>query len=190
VFDEKYRRRNNARSVMRKFERMSDFGKVIELLEKDVPDARKGLGEELFHAISRLTPMVNVELLIRDKEEGTLLTWRADKLYGPGWHFPGGVLRFKETLAKRIEAVARLELGSTVSHAEHPDQVRTSISNVRDIRGHFVSLLFKCKLTSPLDGNCKGSTNDPINGQWAWHRQKPDNLLPVQDRQFGYLFED
>jgi ADP-ribose pyrophosphatase YjhB (NUDIX family) len=169
---------------------MSDFGKVIKLMEKAVPDARHGLGEELFHAVSRLTPMVNVELLIRDKEERTLLTWRADKLYGPGWHFRGGVLRFKESLSKRIEAVARLELGSTVSHSEHPDQVRTSICDVRDIRGHFVSLLFNCRLTSSLDDNRKVTTNDPINGQWAWHRQKPDNLLPVQDRQFGHVFED
>ena len=169
---------------------MSDISKVIELLEETVSDASQGLGEELFHAVSKLTPMVNVELLIRDEEGRTLLTWRDDELYGPGWHFPGGVLRFKETFAQRIETVARLELGSTVSHAEHPDQVRASMNETRDIRGHFVSLLFYCQLTSPLDDNRKATNAEPQKGQWAWHTQKPDNLLPVQDRQFGYIIED
>jgi len=169
---------------------MSDLNRVIGLLEEVVPDARQGLGEELFHAVSRLTPMVNVELLIRDEEGKTLLTWRDDELYGPGWHFPGGVLRFKETFAERISAVARLELGSTVSHPEHPDEVRAATSDVRDIRGHFVSLLFNCQLTSALDDNRRATKTDPTNGQWAWHAQKPANLLPVQNRQFGYLFEE
>jgi ADP-ribose pyrophosphatase YjhB (NUDIX family) len=179
-----------APSALRKPDSMSDISKVSALLEEVMPDARQGLGEELFHAVSRLTPMVNVDLLIRDDDGRTLLTWRADELYGPGWHFPGGVLRFKETFAERITAVARLELGSTVNHPEFPDQVRAAMSDVRDIRGHFVSLLFNCQLTSPLDDNRKATTADPINGQWAWHGQKPTNLLPVQDRQFGYIFEE
>ena len=65
----------------------------------------KGLSEETFLLISQLTPMVNVELLIQDKNKGTLLTWRHDKFYGPAWHLPGGIIRFKEL--EELEAKER-----------------------------------------------------------------------------------
>lgn len=43
--------------------------------------------------------MVNVDLLIKNVSSNeTLLTWREDEYYGPGWHVPGGIVRFKETI--------------------------------------------------------------------------------------------
>ena len=59
-----------------------------------------------FLLVSQLTPLVNVELLIDDKEKGSLLTWRHDEFYGPGWHLPGGIVRFKELASTRIKKVA------------------------------------------------------------------------------------
>ena len=70
---------------------------VIHLLDRI--NAKEGLGTDLYEAVSRLTPSISVEAVIKNSDASkTLLIWRNDKMYGPGWHLPGGVLRFKETL--------------------------------------------------------------------------------------------
>ncbi|MDR2604028.1 MAG: hypothetical protein LBC55_01570, partial [Desulfovibrio sp.] len=60
---------------------------------------------------SSITPMLNVDLLVRDDAGRILLSWRDDALCGTGWHVPGGVVRFQETLAERVRKTALQELG-------------------------------------------------------------------------------
>ena len=86
---------------------------TINILESLVKDSSKGLPEDIFLFISRLTPLVNVDLLIKDDGNRTLMIWREDEYSKPGWHLPGGIIRFKETIANRIRAVAKNELGVT-----------------------------------------------------------------------------
>ena len=69
-----------------------------------IGDARQGLPEPVFRLLGRITPVVNVDLLVRNERGETLLTCRQDDLY-LGWHLPGGVVRF---LAQ--EPQQRLEL--------------------------------------------------------------------------------
>jgi ADP-ribose pyrophosphatase YjhB (NUDIX family) len=142
-----------------------------------VDNAREGLPEDIFELVSQLTPLVNVELLINDSAKGTLLTWRHDKFYGPGWHLPGGIVRFKELVGVRIKKVAESELGATVSFESEPLQVKQVMNKNRDVRGHFLSLLFSCQLTSPLIQDSKFRMEDPVNGHWAWFKDCPDNLI-------------
>ena len=79
----------------------------IDYLEKNVPDPRVGLSRELFLLVSRLTPLVNVDLLVKDEAGRVLLSWRDDQYAGQGWHVPGGILRYKETLLERVDKVMR-----------------------------------------------------------------------------------
>ena len=47
-------------------------------------------------SVSRLTPSISVEAVVKNSDASkTLLIWRNDKMYGPGWHLLGGVLRFE-----------------------------------------------------------------------------------------------
>jgi len=87
---------------------------AIEFLDKQISDSSSGLPEELFFFISRLTPMVNVDLLIKDENGRTLLSWRDDSFAGAGWHLPGGIVRFKEKLEERVLKVAETEIGTVV----------------------------------------------------------------------------
>jgi len=64
----------------------------------------------VFALVSRVTPLVNVDLLIKDEQRRTLLTWRDDEFFGAGWHVPGEIIRYKESAADRIRTCARLEL--------------------------------------------------------------------------------
>ena len=157
------------------------MSKINKLLSK-ASNPMKGLPEEVFLLISQLTPMVNVELLINDKKKGTLLTWRDDDFYGPGWHLPGGIIRFKEEALTRINKVAKSELGATVMHENSPIEVHEIMNNERDIRGHFISLLYLCQLKSDLQKDNEFNDNFPVNGHWRWFKKCPENLISQHER--------
>jgi ADP-ribose pyrophosphatase YjhB (NUDIX family) len=154
---------------------------AIATLQTAVGSPTIGLPEEIFLFASSITPMLNVDLLIRDQDGRTLLTWRHDAFYGPGWHIPGGIIRFKETAADRITAVAAIELGAEVRFHPEPLCIRELINKSRDVRGHFVSQLFACTLVSPLDPTRRFDLHAPRNGAWQWHDQAPANLIQAQE---------
>lgn len=158
-----------------------DSTEAIKRLEACIDDAHKGLPEEVFLFISRITPLINVDLLIKDERNRTLLSWRDDGYFPPAWHVPGGIIRFKETAADRIRAVAKSELGAKVRFEPVPLAIREVIDPIRKNRGHFISLLYRCDLVSPPDENLRHLGGAPRKDQWAWHANCPDNILDVQE---------
>ena len=155
------------------------FEKALEL----IPNPKNGLPQEAFYFVSQLTPLINVDLLIKNNTGQTLLTWREDKFYGPAWHIPGGIIRFKESIEDRILMVSKCELGCNVEFNPDPINVRSQINNERNIRGHFISLLFLCRITSELDNSKRfiAKNKYPSQGQWAWHNCAPKNLLSIHE---------
>jgi len=153
---------------------------AINLLESIIADPSKGLPEEVFQFISRVTPLVNVDLLIKDENNRTVLTWRDDDCYKSGWHIPGGVIRYKEDTTARIMAVAAKELGAGVSFIKNPLLVSEIFLPIKN-RAHAISLLYECKLLTALDEARRFEEGSPKPGQWAWHNKCPDNLIDVHD---------
>jgi colanic acid biosynthesis protein WcaH len=151
---------------------------LIEALEAAVGDARRGLPEGVFRFISRVTPLINVDLLITDDRSRTLLTWRDDEFFGPGWHLPGGIIRYKESAADRIRACARAELGADLSADPAPLQVFEDIGG-QETRGHHISLLYRCRLVTPPD-EARRAADPPLQGQWRWHAGAPPDLIEEQ----------
>lgn len=160
---------------------MTALKEHLAALAAGIGDPCLGLPEDLFLFVSQLTPMVNVDLLIRNEQGQTLLTWRDDGYCRPGWHIPGGIVRYKESLAQRIEQVAVRELGASVSHVEVPLAIHEIVHPTRAVRGHFLSLLYACTLTSPLAASRRQRHALPQPGEWAWHDVCPDDLIPVHD---------
>ena len=156
-----------------------DLRPLISAVESAVGDPHDGLPEDVFLFVSRITPLINVDLLIQDDRSRTLLTWRDDELSGCGWHIPGGIIRFKETAAARILACAREELGADVSFEAAPVLVSETIRE-QDARGHFVSILFRCRLLGPLDQSKQAQADRPTAGDWRWHERCPPDLLETQ----------
>jgi ADP-ribose pyrophosphatase YjhB (NUDIX family) len=66
------------------------------------------------------------------------LTWRDDEYYKTGWHIPGGIVRYKETIADRIRAVAENELGAKVAFKETPLAINEGFNHHSKNRGHFI----------------------------------------------------
>ena len=156
-----------------------DFSSLLQAFESAVGDPAQGLPQDASLLIGRMTPLVNVDLLIQDDDGRTLLTWRDDEFFGAGWHLPGGVIRFKERAADRILACARQELGTEVSHDAEPLLILESIREPHD-RGHLISLLYRCQLRGELVEAKKATADPPPAGQWHWHLHCPPNLVEVQ----------
>lgn len=158
----------------------NDLQRAIDTLDSIVQDPSRGLPEDVFLLISRMTPLVNVDLLIHDPARGYLLTWRDDAFFSPAWHIPGGIIRFRELAAQRICEVARMELGATVSFEPTPAMVYESIRPAPMSRGHFISLLYRCTLLTPPEPALQFVSGTPRARQWAWHATCPENLTDVQ----------
>lgn len=159
---------------------------AIDVLNKQVADPSAGLPDDLFFYISKTTPLVNVDLLIKDENGHTLLSWRKDQYCGQGWHVPGGIVRFKEKLGTRLKKVAKTEIGSDVNFDPIPIALNQVICPKRDIRGHFISILYKGFLPSTFVPENKGLAPDDT-GYLKWHDVCPANLLKVHEMYRKYI---
>lgn len=152
---------------------------AIAYLEQQILDPSHSLPDDIFYFVSRITPLINVDLLIKNEQGQALLTWRADNYGPPGWHVPGGIIRYKETIGSRIRAVAKNELGCEVKFNPKPLAINEIILGRKD-RGHFISLLYQCQLLAPLDEKLKClNAESPGPNEWLWHSSCPANLIPV-----------
>ena len=131
------------------------------------------LPNHLFHYISSITPLVSVELIITTPSNLVILAWRDDGMYGPGWHLPGGVLRHKESLIDRIRYVALHECSIESFSSCDFLQVNQVMNPERDIRGHFISLLFHLTIDY-TPGNINTSFS---NGSLGLFSSAPNNLI-------------
>ncbi len=143
-----------------------------------------GIRADIFEWISSMVPIPNVDLLIFNKKGQVLLSWRDDEYYGQGWHIPGGCIRFKETIADRIQKTALEEIGSHVEVGTEPIVTREMIMNKDDEypikRAHHIALLYECHVP---DGYVidNGSRREDEAGYLKWFDSIPDNILGVHD---------
>lgn len=158
---------------------------TIKFLDKQIQNPSLGLSEELFLFVSRMTPMVNVDLLIKDEKGRILLSWRDYKYDGTGWHVPGGIVRFKEKLETRILKVAEKEIGAKIEFDPVPIAVNQVICN-HNTRGHFISLLYKCFLSSKFISKNTGIKKGG-RGYLKWHAFCPINLIKVHKMYRKYM---
>lgn len=158
-----------------------ELKKIINVIESYIENPSEGLPEDIFLFISRITPIINVDLLIKNEQNHIFLTWRDDGYGPPGWHIPGGIVRYKETICNRISAVAASELGADIKFKKDPLAINEVIQPSRKIRGHFISLLYECTLIGSLNKNLVCENGIPKPGQWAWHDKCPNDIIPVHE---------
>lgn len=166
---------------------MSEIEKIVNSLDFFIKDPSQGLPDDIFLFISRVTPLINVDLLIRNEQRHTLLIWRDDGYCDPGWHVPGGIIRFKESAADRIKAVALTELGVDVKASTSPLAINEVLHPSRIVRGHFISLLYDCTLVCLPDEKYRYERGVPEPGQWAWHEKCPSDIITVHEMYRNYI---
>lgn len=150
--------------------------------------ARTGLGTELFHFVSSLTPIVNVDLLVYNSKGQFLLAMRDDPYCGKGWHIPGGCIRLRETIDTRIKKVAQNELNLTeFTYDKEPikvfeimwDKGQRNLEN-DDERAHAISLVYKCYAPDSFVIDNKGRAEFEV-GYLRWFNKLPNDLLKIQE---------
>jgi ADP-ribose pyrophosphatase YjhB (NUDIX family) len=146
----------------------------IKFIEKSVKYPKKGLPDNIFYFVGRMTPFINVDLLIKCPDYGTILTWREDKFTGKGWHIPGGIIRFKEKIEYRIKKTGQSELGVKIKNFKGPIVINEIFANQRD-RSHFISMLFQCYLSKKETIRLLEITKS--NKNIKFFKTKPKNLL-------------
>ena len=67
-------------------------------------DPSDGLPEPIFELASSIVPMINVDLFVQDRQGRILMVWREDPICGCGWHIPGGIIRFQESIVERLQS--------------------------------------------------------------------------------------
>ena len=56
----------------------------------------------------------------------------------------------------------------------------SEIIRALNTRGHFISLLFRCRLLCPPHDARWAASDPPTPGQWRWHERCPPDLLEAQ----------
>lgn len=174
-----------AMDKMNQYEKRVEKGSVAVSLLRDCRiDARKGLPEDVFLLVSSLSPIPNVDLLIVNKDNQVLLSWRDDPYYGKGWHIPGGCIRFGETMLERVHKTALEEIGCDVIVEPIPIGIQETILQPRkhlkylNDRGHNISILFKCRLPEGYEVNNHGRLLE-TPGFLQWFERFPSNFLKL-----------
>lgn len=116
-----------------------EIKQLVPLLKK-IDNPHEGLPQPVFDALIKIVPFVACELAVVDGKGGVLLTWRNDKWWR-GWHFPGGLFRFRESFEERIEQVAWKELGVNITKFKFLFAKDCSQGK----RGHVISMVFRCE---------------------------------------------
>ena len=158
---------------------------AIKYLEGQIVDPRVGLPSEIFYFITRLTPMVNVDLLIKDEDRRSLLSWRDDEFSGSGWHIPGGIVRYKEKMENRLNEVAKQEIGINVQFYPEP-LVLNQAFVPHKTRGHFISFLYKCFIPGNFHPD-NGSLTKRDLGYLEWQETCPQDIVEVHEMYRKYI---
>jgi ADP-ribose pyrophosphatase YjhB (NUDIX family) len=161
-------------------ERVAD---AIRTLDAAIGQPHPGsLPLEVFLLVSRLMPLFTADVWIEDDAGRVLLTWREDPYFGSGWHVPGSVVRFQESIAHRLRECAREELGAEIEFDPLPFDLMEEIQEGARDRGHNISAAYRCRLLSgpdPARAYHVGSGDPPRPGEWAWHTSCPPDILTV-----------
>ena len=108
------------------------------------------LDEERFLSVIEATPLVSIDLILRDAQNRVLLGQRSNRPAQGFWFVPGGRIRKNERVAEALQRISRAELGAPALDAKllgaydhlYPDNFlgRPGIST------HYVVLGFACAL--------------------------------------------
>ena len=82
----------------------------------------------------------------------------------------------QEKIINRVHKVAKNELNSNIISEKTPIEINEIMLNQKN-RGHFISILFSCKLIDKLPEKLKYVDGVPKICQWKCHNKCPHNII-------------
>jgi len=162
------------------FDSNTDLNKVAtndlftEILKRyvDDPNGMPRMGTaplEAFMLALSLTPVANVEVVIRNDQGHVLMTYRGDADF-TGWHFPGGLISFGENIENSCKRVAFKEVKSDVNNFQVIGIINNSDleKDKRHYKGHpfsnhFIAIVVTCDLIGDFEESDKEKFFNPTN---------------------------
>ena len=129
------------------------------------------LTDEEYDFIYSRVPRICVDLLVKNSKGQVLLTKRTIEPYISHWHFPGGRIKFRESIHDAVKRIAKGELGIELSdtgevkgYCEFPEEVQ------KEQPRHSLSIVHEII----FDGD--------LNAQdtYQWLDQMPEPVIPPQ----------
>lgn len=126
--------------------------------------------------MSKVVPF-STELVVV-KDGFVLLTWREFEGTA-GWHTPGSYVNPRETWQDTVSRIAQRELCVDATF----ERTIATFSNSQNPRFHDLTVLARCHLEGePALNLYNPATGAPSQGQCAWFRERPANILPIHDK--------
>lgn len=136
------------------------------------------LSDEDYNFIYSRVPRICVDLMIVDTFDSVLLTKRDIEPYKDHWHFPGGRIKFRETVEQAITRILKAELG--YDGKVQPQQVGVC-EFLEEVQGgnerHSISLVHRIRLTRAEIGHIK---LDHQSKEAEFFSVLPDLVIPAQ----------
>lgn len=154
----------------------NDFSIDKETSKKVIDGSQQGLPDDVFSFVASITPLINVDLLV-ERDGKILFAWRDDGK-NLGWHIPGGIIRYKESIHDRIIKTAISEIGVEVTHDNNPLKI-SEIFMPYQRRGHSISLLYKCNIPDEYEID-NGALKPRHEGFLKWLDHCPEELVEGQ----------
>ena len=109
--------------------------------------------------IIEATPLVSIDLIIRNPSEKVLLGKRINRPAKGYWFVPGGRMIKNETIVHALKRISKIEMGQDLSTEAHSllgayDHIyEDNFLNVDGINTHYVVLAFSILLQQEIDVN-------------------------------------
>jgi len=132
------------------------------------------MNDEKFLRIVDATPLVSIDLIVRNEHEEVLLGWRVNRPAQHSWFVPGGRIRKNERVKEALQRISQRELGVAIADAKLVgvfDHIYDdNFLGAAGVNTHYVVLGFAAKLSSQA-----AITPDEQHGEIKWWRV--DDLL-------------
>lgn len=156
---------------------LQEAAAALQIVDASLAHPVSDMPRYLFDFVVRITPMVNVDVLVFDSKGGFFLTWRDDPQHGSGWHIPGGIVRNKERFMDRANRVIETELALKVQTLSSPVQITERINPDSLGRSHFLSILILGHVAS--SANYPSLEKNSVGDGVKLFKRCPKDLLSV-----------
>jgi ADP-ribose pyrophosphatase YjhB (NUDIX family) len=149
---------------------------------------KEGIGDELLDFVLKLVPYIGIELFIINDYDELLLSYRNDNNY-KGWHFIGGMLRWRESWEERLRKTVLDEIGVDLEFEESPFFIKENYDKELDPRGHSVNLLFRSNISPENANKLKlwNKESEPMHGELNWFSREPENIIKMHRNYFKLI---
>lgn len=131
------------------------------------------LSDDDYDFIYSRVPRICVDLLVKNGKGEVLLTQRTIEPYLNHWHFPGGRIKFKESISDAVKRIAKGELGIELDNigevkgtCEFPDEIQ------KEQQRHSISIVHEIVLPDDI--------TLAAQDKYKWVSEIPEPTIPPQ----------